>query len=92
MIQQNRPFYCDHYKHDDHYQGHLVLVGEVGGVEKVFDGGAGRGALLRQVGHQVDRDHQLPQKDHFRQTDHFHNNDLVKRIVIMRIVNLIDRE
>ena len=91
MIQQNRPFYCDHYKHDDHYQGHLVLVGEVGGVEKVFDGGAGRGALLRQVGHQVDCDHQLPQKDHFRQTDHFHNNDLVKRIVIMRIVNLINR-
>ena len=89
MIQQNHPFYCDHYKNDNHYQGHLS--GEVGGVEKVFDGGAGRGALLRQVGHQVDRDHQLPQKDHFRQTDHFHNNDLVKRIVIMRIVNLINR-
>ena len=52
----------------------------MGGVEKVFDGGAGRGALLRQVGPQVDRDHQLPQNDHFRQTNHFHKNDLFKKM------------
>ena len=48
----------------------------MGGVEKVFDGGEGRGALLRQVGPQVDRDHQLPQKDHFCQIDHFHKKKL----------------
>ena len=49
----------------------------MGGVEKVFDGGEGRGALLRQVGSQVDRDHQPSQNDHFCQTD---QNDLVKKL------------